>query len=143
MTRLALLCTLTSCAEPLPIVVSDGDVLDGDLPPWVEEACDLLQIECVLEDDDGLRGKVMVFTPPHPQHGFAGQVLANGACRKAVWAVKGKSVDLAHELGHVFGLDHVVDPGNLMFWKDPGDELSDEQLDDVHRRAGRFVTGCP
>ena len=141
MRPLALL-LLSSCSQPLPLVLSNGNVQD-EMPEWVEDVCALLELECVLEDDDGLRGKVMVFTTPNPQHGTAGQVLANGACRKAVWVVEGASVGLAHELGHVFGLEHVDDEVNVMFEKDPGDELTEDQLDDVHRRAGRFVSGCP
>lgn len=143
MTRLAAALLLASCAEPLPLVVSNGNVIDGEMPAWIDGACDLLEIACELESDDHMRGSVVVFVSTKPQHGIAGQVLADGTCRKVVWVVEGSAKNLAHEIGHVFGLDHVGDPGNLMFWRPDEAALTDDQLDDVHRRAGRFVVGCP
>lgn len=46
-----------------------------------------------------------------PNVGFA---LVTRGCRRALWSEPRPQV-LAHELGHVFGLIHVMDPTNLMF----------------------------
>lgn len=63
-----------------------------------------------------------------------------GPCEQYVWAAR-RSVMLAHEMGHVFGLErHSDDPDNIMATPAASD-VTDHQLETVQDDAHQF-TGC-
>lgn len=68
-------------------------------------------------------------------HGFG---VASGDCDKSV-TVEPEGLLLAHELGHVFGLeDHDEDAGRIMSHPVLGWDVSDAQIDGVQDNADRF-----
>jgi hypothetical protein len=64
-----------------------------------------------------------------------------GHCRRTAYAVKNDEV-IAHEVGHMLGLEHRNVDGNLMHPGQTGaDHLTEEQLEDAYWNASAFV-GC-
>lgn len=141
---------LTGCSgDSVPIAVFDESYRATDpgrdeLPEVVADACDVLGIACHAADFKDLGVVTVALVPDSTELQQKGRVLASFACRQIVWSVDDPFV-LAHELGHVFGLDHVADHRNLMDG-DPAwpatHELTAEQLDTVQTKAANFARGC-
>lgn len=140
---LALAWLLGACSEPLPLFVHDARVVKtrDDLPPVVIEACDLLQIECVAVDEHrgAIRVDLVQLDPAARVRGRAG----GSVCMPVVWADAEDAATIAHEIGHVLGLEHVNHERNLMFPHARPDawELSTAQMDDL-RRGGWRLLAC-
>jgi hypothetical protein len=131
---------LPACAEALPINVRDESGVESlrDLPPVVEDACDVLGLLCeavdheygaitldLIETDDRVRGR-------------SG---GTGVCSPWAWAAPDIEI-VAHELGHVLGLDHVDGrPDALMAPSPYALELTDDEFDEIERGGNRLV-GC-
>lgn len=144
----------TGCdLQPVAIRVIDEreapDVVERDqygqpiLIPIVADACDLLEVECGATDVDYDRGVVQLRIVDDAGHGLGGTT-ENGSmdrrCRKAARAEPHVAL-VAHELGHLFGLEHVDDEANLMYRRELVDvepELEQWQYDDLHAGAARL-----
>lgn len=104
--------------------------LDGSAP-----GCDAIDRWSRRVEDDG-RIHVYVLDwiyGDHPDHPYQGMSKRNSI--GVIWAAQDKI--FAHEVGHVLGLHHEEDRGNLMWEADlPNDAaLTTEQGDTVHRTA--------
>jgi hypothetical protein len=146
--RLVVLFTAVGCA-PVPIVIYDerGNRTSPmtELPEFVEEGCNLVGIECVVERDTTSYG-VVVMSLVNDLGGDkeARTLMRNALCRRVMNVEVDGNFDaekVAHELGHMFGLGgpegHVDDPENIMH-PVPGRELTDDQQDTIIAHADRF-----
>jgi hypothetical protein len=117
------------------------------LPQVAREACDLWGLECFSAH--GLRTPAidLEILPRHlgvPDHVEGRTEDSWRWCTNVSWA-EDDDVIVAHELGHMFGLEHQDASGNVMHIDDNGgrEDLTDEQLATMHDRAYRFAWGCP
>lgn len=107
----------------------------------VADACAILAVECVKSAEQ--EGAVSVIltdrgaADPDGSDWLAGKAFRR-ACRPVLWASDDVYV-IAHELGHVLGLDHVSDPDRLMA-PIPGTEVTAQELDIVERHADRLAS---
>lgn len=143
MKRLLPVLLLCACAHgQLDLVVFDertGNQASADpLPAEVLAACEVLELECTPSPD--MHGVVVLVLLP-PDSAIHGRELQDAGCRRIAWSDPENPLTIAHEIGHVLGLDHVKDERNLMwpYAKRPG--LSEKQ----HQRIAHSVTelqGC-
>jgi hypothetical protein len=107
-------------------------------PAWdvVQEACDVWGITCAPSLDE--RGAIVVLLTENDGRVEGSDRMLGGlatprACRPRLWSVDEPNT-LAHEIGHVLGLDHHDDPDNVMFHA-PGAHVTPEQTARVQRHA--------
>lgn len=136
MTYLLLGCTgCAQCAEPLSIRMPDR--VDS-LPTEVTDACEFVGIACELSGRT--YGSVFVtLVEVQPGEHILGENWGAGSCRPGFWSDPTRNNRVAHELGHILlGPEHSDDEENFMFHSG-GDDITDEQLDDIVTEANRIV----
>lgn len=147
---LAISVVLCACAVPLPISVRDGQTIGHDmqeLPVEVEQACDMLEIECVATDwDYGAVQLDLIIVDADAERDHMGhaQVVKgrteDAPCTPRSWADPTKIRYIAHELGHIFELEHSHEIGNVMNGDGHGgSDFTDEQLDSIRPEANHLV----
>lgn len=150
MNRLAIVALLAGCTLDLPVRVHDernGPAAERELPESVVEACELWGLSCESDPGGSSRGVAVLYLFDDWQdESTGGRTVMHTACKRKAW-VSDDPLVIAHELGHLFGLDHDRDPVNIM-WGDVAlehapDEITDDQIDTVHAHVERFTTWCP
>lgn len=125
------------CAEPLPVHVLDHD----DIPLEVEDACEIIGLLC--ESDDHDYGTITIELVPLTPSGtlrVRGVTEGGGSCSPEIWVEPVPRL-IAHELAHALGLEHRESEDGLMRAVRQGDELSDDEQDEIERGGNRLV-GC-
>lgn len=141
---------LAACTEPIAIGarVTDEDGKRLGLLAVVRDACSLWGLECF--DASRLRSPAMdLEIRPRRFSGECDHVEGESDdpwrwCAKEAWA-ESDVIVVAHEIGHLFGLEHVDDGENVMHVDDnDGREFVEGvQLDTVQDNAYRFAWLCP
>lgn len=147
MIRLALLAlALHGCTGTLPVMLI-SQVDDGE--ERVLDACSFWSLDCVLVDDH--HGALTVLLTDNnatsAEDGeVGGSTFDDALCSPVVWAVD-DGLALEHEVGHVAGLRHVDDVGNVMTADMPFiASATEDQMAAVERRAdslSRCIGGRP
>lgn len=130
----------TACEEP------DGrsDTVSFFVPPtWPElsqEAIDetefIYGIELVPED--GAPGAVAVFLVEDGTQGWG----SGASCTPWIFSPAEEPRLIAHEMGHALGLVHVDDSSNIMHPLNPGEDITDQQIDQIRQHAWVLNTQC-
>ena len=143
---------LAGCAGPVPVYLQTFDAAPGPITapsPRVREVLDEgfgvwgLEYELVRPEARLRSYGAVDLTIVDLAHGVdarvGGSAYQPAPCRPRV-GVDADGRLLAHELGHVWGLEHVEDPANLMFFRagDPG-EITDEQYETVDREVSLLL----
>lgn len=105
-----------------------------ELPDWLHDACDLLQITC--EATDEMKGALVV-EHIETESKYKGRAFQVHRCM-GIARTTSDVYTAAHEMGHLLGLVHVSDRRNFMYehvnnWASP--TITDGQLDRVRDRA--------
>ena len=134
------LLALSACEDP------DGrsDTVSYFVPPdWFELSDDAIEeteliygIDLIPADDTA--GAVAVFLVAFSTVGWG----SGTSCTPWISAPRDDPRAVAHEMGHALGLEHVDDPKNIMSPVAPGDEATEEQLDQIRHQAWVLETQC-
>lgn len=108
----------------------------------VQQACDVWGLTCTTTEDEV--GAIVVLLTDRPGNvegtdTWLGGLATRRACIPRVWSTDSPYV-LAHELGHVLGLDHVSHPANVMH-QTAGRQVTDLQTERVRRHA-QLLAAC-
>jgi hypothetical protein len=155
--RIALAAALLGgCGAPRPIAVHVADERETPaevehdawgplLPEAVLEACAALDLDCYRTETTERWGVVRLRLVDDAGEGISGKTEGRGWCRKAA-RVEVRPLTIAHEIGHVFLLEHDDDPANIMhgsrLGRDPNATFDADQIEAVHESAARFTRGC-
>lgn len=128
------------CAERLPLRVRDSSQAKplDHLPAAVEEACDILEVACeATKREYGSLTVDLVEIDFDEGPRVVGRS-DDKVCLPKVWVDPTRPERVAHEIAHVFELDHVVDEDNLMHIV-AGTELTEEQFETLHDNMGLLL----
>lgn len=141
----AVLVTMVGCElQPVALHVVDEREQPGpSSDALVAAACEQLALDCYPADAGWGVVKLRIVDDAGP--GIQGETEGRGLCRKGLRAEPHGST-IAHELAHVFLLEHVEDPSNLMHprasERDDDATLDADQFESMHASAARFAEGC-
>jgi hypothetical protein len=139
---LVLLTTLAGCSgdHSIPVHLSSPGATPEKVQ-MVRDAGELLGWGIAFQDEKYGAATIDVHQVGNGEH-ILGVALLRRRCLRVAWANKDPWV-IAHELGHLMGLDHVSDPDNIMFRikrpgndcdSIPGEYLEDWQVDKIRER---------
>ena len=106
------------------VMAYDTRTGESGITPLVQEACDILHVRC----ENGYGGlRLVVFSEPKGGTLGTAYFWPTLPCARIAWATAEPGV-VAHELGHLLGLDHVPIEGNLMYPSRSGGGLKLEPI---------------
>lgn len=124
--------------RPIPLLLIDDDPEALEL---VAEAGEVLGVEFELVDYYAYGVPILDLLNLAEGEGVLGTTFTLDECTRFAWADRDPIV-VAHELGHVLGLDHHLDRDHLMFWARAGGT----KVDDTERLTMRvhafILEGC-
>lgn len=133
--------------QPVPIYLVDerAEPQDaGGLPFLVQDACAELELECYAVTRHE-RGSIKLRLVDDAGEDLTGHTEGVDGCRRGARA-EPNMYTIAHEIGHLFTLEHVEDDRNLMFpssrTRTPEPELTADQIADLQTEAAWYVGGC-
>lgn len=91
-----------------------------------------------LEPEDGASGAVAVFLVGFSTVGWG----SGSSCTPWISAPGDDPRAIAREMGHALGLEHVDDTSNVMHPSTPGEDVTDQQVDQIRRQAWVLDTRC-
>jgi len=143
LTILALL--LVGC-EDQAIELNTGS---RELPAEVEEACDILGVECRAGNSRQSIRVNLVPMDAEMEGGIEGITHPSKGCRREI-SVKPIPKAIAHEIAHAHNLRHVENPADLSDIEGPlmcpncyGEQLTYEEWEDLQNAANSWATNCP